>query len=65
MNVKTAIVAKKSRKKQPTNFYHYKIDSQIAALNKKYDELKRKMEEQHLENINSDELLLKYFRRGG
>lgn len=62
--MKTAIVAKKSRKKQPTSFYHYKIDSQIAALNRKYDELKRKMEEQHLENINSDEILLRHFRRG-
>lgn len=39
------------------------IQSQLAQLQRKYDELKQKMEDQHLENIQSDELLLKYFRK--
>ncbi|MFN7252536.1 MAG: hypothetical protein ACK4M9_17405 [Anaerobacillus sp.] len=63
--MKTFHLGKKSRKKQPTNFYQYKIESEIAALQRSYGQLNRKMEEMHLENIQSDELLLKYLRRGG
>lgn len=54
---------KKSRKQQPLNFYKYKIENEINALQKKYEELKRQMEEQHLENIQTDELLLKYLHK--
>ncbi|WP_161568222.1 hypothetical protein [Anaerobacillus alkaliphilus] len=42
---------------------HSTIEAQLVSLNKKYDELRRKMEEQQLENIQSDELLLKYLRK--
>jgi hypothetical protein len=63
--VKTSHFGKKSRKNQPINFYQYKIESEIAALQRSYNELNRKMEEMHLENIQSDELLLRYLRRGG
>ncbi|MCT8140163.1 hypothetical protein H1D32_22170 [Anaerobacillus sp. CMMVII] len=54
--MKTTLIAK--RRKQPVDLYQF----EILALNKKYEELKRKMEEQHLENIHSDEMLLKYLR---
>ena len=59
------MIANPRKKRQSSSAYRSKIEKELDFLHRKYEYLKEKMEQQHLENIQSDELLLRYIQKRG